>query len=323
MGSRISKLIMLTVILLSMLFAGSIAAFADDGNPYWGANYFPNVVLTDQNGKKVKFYDDLLKGKMVVINFIYTFCPDSCPLETAKLAQVQKLLGDRVGKDIFFYSISIDPKRDTPQELKDYAAKFHVKPGWAFLTGDIKDVNLIRSKLGQTVRPFENQLTGHSTSLTIGNEKTGQWMQDSSLDDPRYIAAMVGEWLDSWKGHVHQTTYAGAKQAEPADYDRGAYLFKTRCAACHTVGEGEGVGPDLMGVTTVRSQAWLKRFISEPDKVLASDDVVAHVLFKKYKQIPMPNLRLGDTDITAVLAFIERQTAKNAAPSHERASGGR
>src|SRR6267154_4135366 len=83
-----------------------------------GAQYFTNTPLITQDGKTVRFYDDLIKGKSVVINFIYTQCGDSCPLETAKLAQVQKLLGDRVGKDIFFYSISIDPKRDTPQKLK-------------------------------------------------------------------------------------------------------------------------------------------------------------------------------------------------------------
>src|SRR5262245_27216940 len=73
----------------------------------WGAEYFPNVPLTTQDGKVLRFYDDLLKGKSVVINLIYTRCTASCPLETAKLAQVQRLLGDRVGKDVFFYSISI------------------------------------------------------------------------------------------------------------------------------------------------------------------------------------------------------------------------
>ena len=75
----------------------------------WGANYFPNIELTTQDGKTVHFYDDLIKGKIVAIDLIYTSCEYSCPLETARLAQVQKILGDRVGKDIFFYSITIDP----------------------------------------------------------------------------------------------------------------------------------------------------------------------------------------------------------------------
>src|SRR5258708_14847101 len=89
------------------------------------------------------FYDDLIKGKVVAIDLIYTHCMDSCPLETARLAQVQKMLGDRVGRDIFFYSISIDPDNDTPEELKAYAEKYHAGPGWLFLTGKKEDVELI------------------------------------------------------------------------------------------------------------------------------------------------------------------------------------
>src|SRR5215470_17728906 len=75
-------------------------------NP-WGADYFPNVPLRTQDGTTVHFYDDLLKGKAVAINLIYTSCKDECPLETARLVQVQRILGDRLGKDLFFYSISI------------------------------------------------------------------------------------------------------------------------------------------------------------------------------------------------------------------------
>ena len=96
---------------------------------HWGANYFPNVELTDQDGRKLHFYDDLLKGKIVVIELFFTHCLDICPLETARLVQVQKMLGDRVGKDIFFYSLSIDPKRDNPATLKAYAKRYHAKPG--------------------------------------------------------------------------------------------------------------------------------------------------------------------------------------------------
>jgi protein SCO1/2 len=85
------------------------AKAASESATPWGGDYFPNTLLTDQDGRQVHFFDDLIKGKVVVINFIFTSCSDSCPLETARLRQVQKLLGDRVGKDIFFYSISIDP----------------------------------------------------------------------------------------------------------------------------------------------------------------------------------------------------------------------
>src|SRR5690348_12953153 len=116
--------------------------------PHWGADYFPNVPLVTQDGKTVHFYDDLLKDKIVAIDLVYTHCPFACPLETARLAQVQKLLGDRVGKDIFFYSITIDPDRDTPEVLKAYAEKFHVGPGWQFLTGKKEDIKLVARKMG-------------------------------------------------------------------------------------------------------------------------------------------------------------------------------
>ena len=281
------------------------ASAADNGSP-WGANYFPNVPLVTQDGKTVHFYSDLLKGKMVVINFIYTKCTDSCPMETAKLAQVQRLLGDRVGRDVFFYSISIDPQRDTPAELKGYADKFHVKPGWLFLTGDKADVELVRKKLGQAARLGENSLTGHSTSITIGNEETGQWLQDSALDDTNYMAIMIGDWLSSWH---HPTAGKSYVEAHTVDADRGAYLFRTRCAACHTIGQGDNVGPDLRGVTSARSRTWLMHFIESPDKMLSERDPIATSLYDKYKRVPMPNLRLGDPDVDALLTYLETNSA--------------
>src|SRR5947207_1478653 len=114
----------------------------------WGANYFPNIELITQEGKKVHCYDDLIKGKIVAIHLIYTTCQYSCPLETARLAQVQKILGDRMGKDVFFYSITIDPDHDTPPVLKEYAEKFSAGPGWLFLTGKQADIELISKKTG-------------------------------------------------------------------------------------------------------------------------------------------------------------------------------
>src|SRR3954447_23451832 len=104
--------------------AGLVDSLPALGDNRWGADYFPNVALTTQDGKTVRLYDDLLKGKSVAINVIFTECTDVCPLETANLVQLQRVLGARVGREIFFYSISIDPKRDTPAVLKAYAEKF-------------------------------------------------------------------------------------------------------------------------------------------------------------------------------------------------------
>ncbi len=110
----------------------------------WGADYFPNVKLTTQDGESRLFFDDLIKDKVVLINFIYTTCVDTCPMETAQLVQVQKILGDRIGKDVFFYSITIDPDHDTPGVLKDYRDMFGAR--WTFLTGNNADIIALRKK---------------------------------------------------------------------------------------------------------------------------------------------------------------------------------
>src|SRR4051794_13961425 len=268
----------------------------------WGANYFPNVPLTTQDGKTVRFYDDLLKGKRFIINLMYTECGDSCPLETARLAQVKKILGDHLGRDIFFYSLSIDPKRDTPAALKAYAEKFHTGPGWLFLTGEKADIELIRRKLGLHARADENGLTDHTTSVMIGSEPTGEWIKDSSLDNPQYMASIVRDWLQAGRGFENKSaTYPVSENAA----NRGGYLFETRCAACHTIGGGDSVGPDLRGVTHRRDRAWLTHFIAAPNELIEQKDPAALALFAKYKQIKMPNLRLSEVDVKALVGYLD------------------
>lgn len=293
--------------LLSLLVMSLTAAALD--NSRWGANYFPNVELTTQDGKAVHFYDDLLKGKIVAIDLIYTHCVDACPLETARLAQVQQMLGDRVGKDIFFYSITIDPKRDTPEVLKEYAAKYHAGPGWLFLTGKKDDIDLLSKKLGLYSPPNPRNRDGHIPGLLLGNEATGQWMRNSALDNPRFLAITIGQWMDSWKheSKATQVSYASAPQLNLND--KGKYIFASHCAACHTVGGGDKIGPDLLGITQARPHAWLTRFIETPDQVLAEKDPIATALFKKYKKVVMPNLRLGDQAAQDVIDFLQRESA--------------
>jgi protein SCO1/2 len=267
------------------------------------------VSLTTQDGATVHFYDDLIKGKIVVIELIYTHCIDACPLETARLAQVQKLLGDRVGKDIFFYSITIDPKQDTPEVLKAYAEKFHAGPGWLFLTGNKDDIDLISKKLGLYSPPNPRNRDGHIPAVLLGNETTGQWIRNSATDNPRFLAVMIGDWLNSWRNNSAKETksYADAPKLDLGD--KGQYVFKTHCAACHTIGRGDTIGPDLLGVTSIRDRAWLRRYIATPEKLLADKDPIAVALFEKYKQVNMPNLRLADVDVNAVISFMEARTA--------------
>ncbi|MBI4291020.1 MAG: SCO family protein [Betaproteobacteria bacterium] len=272
----------------------------------YGANYFPNVELTTHLGTKVRLYDDLLKGKSVAINVMFTDCKDVCPLETAMLGEVQKILGERVGKDIFFYSLSIDPERDTPQVLKAYAEKFGAGPGWLFLTGKMEDIKLVTQKLGLLRAREAETRDGHSAVLVVGDEPSGQWTRKHALDNPRFLAAMLGTFF-GWRDEQPQPSYA---QARPMEYQNGQYLFQSRCSACHSVGQGQGdkVGPDLRDVTTRRERAWLTRYIQFPDRVLAARDPIATALFEKFR-VRMPNLELSRDEVAAVISYLESRSS--------------
>src|SRR5882672_3600139 len=131
--------------------SASAAAAADDSR--WGADFFPNVTLTTHRGQRVRFYDDLIKGKIVALDLIYTSCKYACPLETARLAQVQRLLGERMGRDVFFYSITIDPDFDMPAVLKESGATLGARPGSLRLAGIPEETALLSRKLGLSSTP--------------------------------------------------------------------------------------------------------------------------------------------------------------------------
>jgi len=271
----------------------------------WGANYFPNVTLITQDGKPVRFYEDLLKDKSVAINVIYTSCKDECPLETARLVQLQRLMGERMGRDIFFYSISIDPERDTPQVLKAYSEKYGVGPGWLFLTGRPEDIKAVVKKIGLSRGSDSANKDGHTASLMVGEVAGGQWMRNSAVDNPQFLAVTIGNFL-GWRNPQPGRSYA---EARPLDVGQGEYLFNSRCSACHTLGQGDRIGPDLAGVTARRDRAWLVRYVAEPDKVLAEGDAIAADLLRRFRETRMPNLRMGSADVAAVLAFLESRGA--------------
>jgi protein SCO1/2 len=285
----------------------------------WGANYFPNVTLTTQDGTKVRFYDDVLKGKSVAVNIMYTSCKDECPLETAQLVRVQELLGDRMGKDIFFYSISIDPDRDTPEVLKAYAKKFGVGPGWTFLTGKAEDIRIVTKKLGLSRYSDASNKDGHTASLMVGNEPTGQWMRNSAVDNPRFLADTMGNFL-GWRDPNRGKSYA---EARPLTIDKGQFLFQSRCSACHTVGQGDKLGPDLLGVTSRRERTWLASYIMSPDKMLAERDPIAVMLFEKYENVRMPNLSLGTTDVGDLLLYLDSQSSHPRQPARKESASAR
>jgi len=139
--------------------------------------YFTDVVLLNQNNEKMRLYSDLLKDKVVIINAFFATCQGSCLPMSRNLEKVQEALGERLGKEASIISISVDPTVDTPASLKEYAKKLHARPGWYFLTGDKKNVDLALYKLGQFVENKEN----HLNIFIIGNERTGLWKKAFGL----------------------------------------------------------------------------------------------------------------------------------------------
>lgn len=159
---------------------GNEKASGSDSNE----SYFTNLPLLTQENKTVRFYNDLLKGKVVLINFMFTTCKGVCSPMTANLAKVQRYLGERVGRDINMISISVDPETDTTAVLKHYAETFKAQPGWFFLTGKKENVDWILYKLGGYVEDRNE----HSTVVILGNEATGEWVKMPAMAGPTEIA---------------------------------------------------------------------------------------------------------------------------------------
>jgi protein SCO1 len=151
---------------------------------------FPNVTLTGHDGRSYRFYDDLIRGKVVGLNMMYAACSRTCAVATANLLQVQNLLGARVGRDIFMYSITLLPEQDTRAALNEYAKAHHVKPGWLFLTGTTANIETVRKKLGfYFLDPAADaDRAQHTGIVRIGNERVNRWSMSPSLADPRRIA---------------------------------------------------------------------------------------------------------------------------------------
>jgi len=137
-------------------------------------NYFTDLPVQSQDGEWRRFYTDLLKDKTVVINFVYTNCLDACPLQTAKLVQVKESIGDLFGDRVHFVSISIDPERDTPEALLEFAKQQRADhPGWTFVTGEKTNIDHIVKKLGQ----YSDDVDMHSTAILLGNVRTRHWVK--------------------------------------------------------------------------------------------------------------------------------------------------
>ena len=180
--------------------------------------YFPNVVLTTHEGRKVRFYDDLLKDKIVMINMMYAECDGVCPGITANLVKVQKALGKRIGEDIFMYSITLKPEQDTPKALKEYAHMHGTKPGWFFLTGDPKDIEMLRRKLGFTNpdKQLDADKSQHIGMVRYGNEQLMRWAACPGMANASWIVESVlfMDWPKTPQTKGDSVTRPGEKGAQ-------------------------------------------------------------------------------------------------------------
>ena len=147
----------------------------------------PDIEVLDQDGRRLRFYTDLVKGKTVAINFMFTTCTTICPPLAATFARIQRDLGGRAGRDVQLISVSVDPATDTPARMKSYLAKFRAAEGWVFVTGDKTQINTLLKALGAyTSRPEE-----HTPSVIIGNDATGQWTRAYGLAKPSQLVQLI------------------------------------------------------------------------------------------------------------------------------------
>ena len=161
------------------------------------ADYFPNVVVTTHAGERALFYDDLLAEKTVLINCMSVRGNDAYPV-TENLARVQPYLGERLGRDVFMYSLSVDPEHDTPQVLSDFARRYDAGPGWLFLTGAPRDMEALRGKLFSH-NPGLHRAGAKARDCSVGlarygNEAIGLWGSVPAKADPEWIARRLS-WV--------------------------------------------------------------------------------------------------------------------------------
>lgn len=305
--ARLLASLVLTVVLAA---ASPVPAVARSGSTPWGAGYIPNVPVQDQEGRTLRFYDDLIKDKLVVVSFIYTQCKDICPLVTARLGLLEEKLGERVGRDIHFVSVSIDPVHDTPERLKAHATAFHTGPGWTFLTGTPDDIAQIRYKLGERSR----ELNEHRNEVLLGNDRTGQWARDSAFSDLVVLTSNVLN-MDPALREDGAAVLAAAGAVPPNE--PGRILFTKTCASCHTLGRGDRIGPDLAGLLQRRERSWIERYLAEPERVRGSQDPTARALTERYGAVRMPNLGLSEADIGDILSFLEKRGATGPATAEQ------
>jgi len=161
---------------------------------------YDDTQLTDQNGKKLKLKSEVFGDRLVVLDFAYTNCTTICPVLTALMAKVQTQLGARVGKEVQLVTVTVDPARDTPARMKEYAGKHGAKPGWTWLTGPTGTVNEVLKGFGAYAANFED----HPPLVLVGDPVSGTWTRFIGFSDPKDIVAKVDELAGVRQHASHQ-----------------------------------------------------------------------------------------------------------------------
>ncbi len=182
----------------------------------------PNTVLTDQDGKALRFASEALGGRLVAINFIYTTCTTVCPLQSALFAGVQKQLGDRLGKDVVLVSVTVDPLRDTPPVLKQFASRYHAGPGWEFLTGGTPAVEEVLRAFGVYSANFDD----HPATTLVGDPQTGEWTRFLGFPAAEQIVSRL-DALESARASARAAERASVPHASAGARDPAAYFTET------------------------------------------------------------------------------------------------
>jgi len=182
--------------------AGSIGSSAAEQTPSDLARqriqrlHLPNVPLVTHEGKRVHFYDDLVKNKIVTMNFFFAKCDEICPMVTANLAKVQKIFGDQVGRKIFMYSITLKPEDDTVEAIRQYREMYKAKPGWTFLTGKLEDIEKLRRGIGFSYPDpaVDKDKTQHIGNVRYGNEPLMLWAACPGMAHAEFVAESIS-WM--------------------------------------------------------------------------------------------------------------------------------
>ena len=170
-----------------------------EAQPVSGLN-IPDVPVMDQDGNTVRFYSDLVKGKVVAVNFVFTTCTTICPPMGANFARLQKILGERAGQGVHLISVSVDPSTDTPERMKAWGAKFGAGPGWTLVTGDRNEITRLLKALGV----YTPDINDHSPLVLVGNDPKGQWTRAYGLAAPAKVAELIdGVAAPAEAAHAH------------------------------------------------------------------------------------------------------------------------